>query len=332
MHQFTNNSSCKLGAPLDSGATSFTATGAAALTFAPTVSGKFQMATLEDPLTPGVYEIVKVTARSGYDFTVERAQEGTAARSWPAGTSLRARITAGMLGAFVQNQNIIEPRFEDALILPGYQVSTATQDDTGHLMPNVFSSTVTCMTHEVELGEVPAWAASTSYKHGQIVRPTTANGKQYRLRISDASVTSLLSPGTEPTFGASAVDFGDGSGLGQWIPADVSSTGGVMLCLPPAAENIRLYIDEIGVICDEKTAKNSPYINCGTADNGTIVHASSIISSFQPTANAGARQKFGTLPTGHVRGIVWRLSSDPATGGLFRCRFYFKGMFVEALP
>jgi len=336
MHQFTNNSSCKLGSSLASGATTFTATGAAALTFAPTVSGKFQMATLEDPLTPGVYEIVKVTARSGYDFTVERAQEGTTARSWPAGTSLRARVTAGMLGAFVQNQNIIAPRFEDALILPGYNVATATQDDTGYLMPNVFSSTVTCMTHEVELGEVPAWAASTVYKHGQIVRPTTANGKQYRLRISDASVTSLVSPGAEPTFGASAVDFGDGSGLGQWIPADVSTTGGVMLCLPPSAENIMLYIDEVGVICDERTSASVPYINCGTADNGAIVHPSNISTDLQlTTANAsGARQKlYGSLPTAHVRGIVWRLAAGGvATGGRYRCRFYFKGMFVEKLP
>ena len=333
MHQFTNNSFCTLGSALAAGSTTFTAVGASALTFAPTVSGKFQMATLEDPLTPGVYEIVKVTARSGYDFTVVRAQEGTTARAWPAGTSLRARVTAGMLGTFVQNQNIIAPRFDDALILPGYDVATATQDDNGHFMSNVFSSTVTCMTHEVELGAVPTWAASTVYKHGQIVQPTTPNGKQYRLRISDPDTPSLVSPGAEPTFGLSAVDFGDGSGLGQWIPSDVSSTGGVMLCLPAWASNILLYVDEIGVICDERTVSSSPYINCGTADNGSIVNAAVISSSLQLTANSsGARQKFGSLPTNPVRGIVWRLASVAATDGLYRCRFYLKGMFVEKLP
>ncbi len=30
-------------------------------------------------------------------------------------------------------------------------------------------------------------------------------------------------------------------------------------------------IDEIGVICDEKTVVSLPYINCGTADNGAIM-------------------------------------------------------------
>lgn len=332
MHQFTNNSFCTLGAALSSGGTTFTAVGDGALLFAPTTAGRFQMATLEDPFMPGVYEIVKITARSAYDFTVVRGQEGTLPRSWAAGTRLSARVTAGMLQAFPQNQNVLAPRFADALTLSGYSVAAATQDDNGFLIPQIMSYPVVCMTHEAELGVVPTWTASTVYKHGQIVQPTTPNGRQYRLRISDPATTSLVSPGSEPAFGASAVDFGDGSGIGRWIPADVSATGGVMLCLPGSAANILLYIDEIGVICDERTVASSPYLTVGTADGGVVVNPTSVHNN-QLTANGpGERQKFSNLPTNHVRGLVFRLSGAAATGGVYRCRFYFKGMFVEKLP
>lgn len=106
-----------------------------------------------------------------------------------------------------------------------------------------------------------------------------------------------------------------------------------MLCIPSAITNMQLYIDEIGVICDERTVASSPYINCGTANNGAVVNGDVISSGLQLAANAANEQyKFGSLPTSPVRGLVWRLSSAAATGGVYRCRFYFKGMFVETLP
>jgi hypothetical protein len=43
------------------------------------------------------WEIVKVTAKSGSDLTIERGQEGTLARSWTSGTLFAARLTAGPL-------------------------------------------------------------------------------------------------------------------------------------------------------------------------------------------------------------------------------------------
>lgn len=41
------------------------------------------------------WEIVKVTGRVGLSLTVDRGQEGIAARAWPAGTVLQMRLTAG---------------------------------------------------------------------------------------------------------------------------------------------------------------------------------------------------------------------------------------------
>lgn len=330
MHQFTNNSSCKLGSSLASGATTFTATGAAALTFAPTVSGKFQMATLEDPLTPGVYEIVKVTARSGYDFTVERAQEGTTARSWPAGTSLRARVTAGMLGAFIQDVGATTGRIAGGTAIAGYPVMQSPQDDLGSLVPSSMTPEVFCATHSVELGPLPAWAPSTVYKHGDVVRPTTANGLQYRLKISDPSVASLVSPATQPSFGSTAVAFGDAGGYGTWIPSNPLNTP-ILLCIAPA--NVGIYLSEVGFICDLYDGPgggSAPWVSIGTAADGAVVDATAIASSYQMQAinAAGYRFQFGSLPKTPVRGLSFKLAvTGPA--GRTRGRFYFKGMLVE---
>ena len=49
-----------------------------------------------------LYEIVKVTARSGNSCTVVRAQEGTAAVDWPAGTIAENLYTKAMAGSSVQ--------------------------------------------------------------------------------------------------------------------------------------------------------------------------------------------------------------------------------------
>ena len=45
------------------------------------------------------WEIVKCTARSGDGMTLQRAQEGTTARNWPAGTRVEMRLTAGSMAA-----------------------------------------------------------------------------------------------------------------------------------------------------------------------------------------------------------------------------------------
>lgn len=46
-------------------------------------------------------EIMRVTATAGGVLTVERGQEGTAARAWPAGTRVEMRLTAGVLAALI---------------------------------------------------------------------------------------------------------------------------------------------------------------------------------------------------------------------------------------
>lgn len=63
-------------------------------------NGDFFLATLiaVDPSgNETAWEIVKVVANESNEWLVQRAQEGTTARLWPAGTRVEARLTAGSL-------------------------------------------------------------------------------------------------------------------------------------------------------------------------------------------------------------------------------------------
>lgn len=48
----------------------------------------------------GLYEVVKIKARDGIELVIERAQEGTTARAWPAGTPVGMTLTAGTAQRF----------------------------------------------------------------------------------------------------------------------------------------------------------------------------------------------------------------------------------------
>lgn len=65
-------------------------------------SGSFFLATLIEPNANGnevAWEIIKVIDRNGNTLSVVRGQEGTAARAWPDGAVIEARLTAGTLAA-----------------------------------------------------------------------------------------------------------------------------------------------------------------------------------------------------------------------------------------
>lgn len=100
---FANNAYGSLGATLASGATSLTlATGQGARFPSPT-GGDFFLLTLVGLDSNGnenAWEIVKVTGRSTDALTIVRAQEGTTAATWIAGTRAELRATAGTLDSF----------------------------------------------------------------------------------------------------------------------------------------------------------------------------------------------------------------------------------------
>lgn len=64
--------------------------------------GAIQTLTITDPANPEVMEIVAMTRADGSSFRVKRGLEGTTPLTWPEGSVVEARITAGMLNSFMQ--------------------------------------------------------------------------------------------------------------------------------------------------------------------------------------------------------------------------------------
>lgn len=56
-----------------------------------------------------VFEIVRVTGRSGDVLTVVRGQEGTSAQTWAAGSSVNMRVTKGTMEALAQREELTAP-------------------------------------------------------------------------------------------------------------------------------------------------------------------------------------------------------------------------------
>lgn len=95
--KITNNATSVLAGSIDDSVTTFSVASGAGALF-PTLGGDDWF-----PLTivnaDGDYEIVRCTERSGDLFTVTRAQEGTAAASFDAGSRVDLRLTAAAITA-----------------------------------------------------------------------------------------------------------------------------------------------------------------------------------------------------------------------------------------
>lgn len=86
-----------------------------------------QLATLTHTDLPGEYEVIRITSRTGNEFTVERGVEKITgsdpesraiqggARYWPAGAKMSARVTAGTLAAVATGQGVVSR--ENSVIL-----------------------------------------------------------------------------------------------------------------------------------------------------------------------------------------------------------------------
>lgn len=97
---FSNTASATLASSISTSATAITvSTGLGAL-FPTVVAGTYFYATLTD--SSNNLEIVKVTGRAADILTVVRGQEGTAARAYAAADKIELRLTAAVMGNFVQ--------------------------------------------------------------------------------------------------------------------------------------------------------------------------------------------------------------------------------------
>lgn len=355
MHLFSNNSVCALSTGISDVATTFTTTDPAAAGFAYLAAwtGGHQYATFTDPSDSSAIEIIKIKEHNGGNFTVERGMEGTSPRAWGVGAVLSARITAEMLRSFVQadldangmsirampgqgNSISIGGEFaaastlayaglailaksrniERAWIIGGFPVLQASEAENTFYMEDRLSQPAIYGSFSVDLGVPPTWGPSTTYTHGDVVVPTTPDGNQYRLNIQDGSTNSITSSATEPTWGTTSPDD-----FYTW--ETVSLAGAVTRMLPMSG--VRVYVEEVGFICSAYTASSAPTVSIGTSDDVTAYANAVALSSI---TGANTRHRILTNFAAGAKGLAFRLDTA-ASGGVFRGRFYFKGLFVE---
>lgn len=100
--QLKNNASGTLATAINASDTGIVLTTGNGASFPALGASDYFYATLES--TGGTQEIVKVTARSGDSLTIARAQEGTTANSFAAGSRIELRVTVGSVVGYVQDR------------------------------------------------------------------------------------------------------------------------------------------------------------------------------------------------------------------------------------
>lgn len=102
--KLANNAVSTLPASITDDATVISVQGADAGRFPVLAPGDWHPATIID--AAGNMEVVRVTGRAGSALTIERAQEGTTAKAFPAGARIDVRITAGVFASIADRDEL----------------------------------------------------------------------------------------------------------------------------------------------------------------------------------------------------------------------------------
>lgn len=131
-----NNATSVLAGSIDDAATTFSVASGAGAKFPTLTAGDWFPLTIVNG--DGDYEIVRCTDRSGDLFTVTRAQEGTSAAAFDAGSRVDLRLTAAAIADFLLTDlsNLADP--EGARAALGLAIATAAE-----LLSNANSDVIT---------------------------------------------------------------------------------------------------------------------------------------------------------------------------------------------
>lgn len=334
MHRFTNNGVAALAVAIDASVGTITLGAGDGYRFAAinASSGDVQHLTLTSPELPDVVEIIAVYGRVfGTDvLEVQRGMDGTAAVAWPAGATVSARVTAGMLESFAQGS------FDGYLSIPE-GIVPLSRDISGtqfvvqrhsHAGGPAFANTgleTFWLSPRVNLGVVQAWAPEGSYYEGDVVIPTVPNGFQYVLSMDNYLLwgPSIVSETTEPVWPTVAGNsVGDGqSRRGQWVAADlaVGLLGGDI-------EATAILLSEVGFICANTVGVTAPPSISVTDYGGSVA-----LVAAQPLSAISAANdvhRFNALPGKMIDTMRFKLNA-PAVGGPFSGWFYAKGAIIQ---
>lgn len=325
-----------------------------------------QLATLTHASNPGAYEVVEISARDGFTFTVTRGVEEYR-WDWPIGTKMSARVTAKTLNSFPQVMPT--PSFQKALVLDSEScvVDFPNSGDTGDESP------VDC-----SAGNSFVFAGrSTLGRTVQISRYPVLQVEQLGIRDAyrgDAQDLNMSYPSVGGTF---HLDLGDpiawsaettyqrgsvvvpavANGFQYWMEApalgrefqsgstepafaagvveESNSESGALPALWRSTampieftQNLgyQLVVTEVGFIASKVTSASVPAISIGTEANPT--RFASNVSLSQITGGSGVHRIPIAVGGDLVDELVYKVDT-PAAGGQFLGRFYWRGFFVE---
>lgn len=342
--QYSNSAKGTLAIGIDSIGTTITLDDTpGAYNFGYVGEGDFKRATITGA-DPDVYEIVYITASDGIslDLTIERGQEGTRQLTWGVGSEISCRVTSGMLGNFLQQDEhgVVRSRPgrpSDTFVVNGRVGGSCEVMLAGyHALPLVTARPTTNtsaqdrnMTREsvggslfVDLGDsIPTWVANRYYSERTIVRPTTPDGYVYLLEPFTEYEAAQSS--TEPSWsmgsGVTEATFG-GTPSGSWLPLPDP----LVVNLTFAGPSSKLLLSEVGFICmGYNTVTTPPSVSVGVP--GDLTRFANAVSLTGVTA-ADKVWRVPVTTDELVSRLVFTLNTA-ATGSLTG-RFYWRGAFI----
>lgn len=307
---FSNNSITLLTDTLTSGGESASLLDGS--NFSTPTSEEYEIAVLDDGVN---IELIKISARSGNTITIEeRGLEGSTPAEFVTGSFIRVGTTKGFLENLVHGEFTIEDTTKiignDYVALPdnsfGDENSTVTANASAQ--PHVFTGPPVCL-------GVNSWTASTVYKIGAVVTPTTPNNYSYYVSVAGTS------SGTEPASWSTTPYAEVTDGGVTWICIDPTD---VVIKLP---DRIVFIPTELGFIGQGDTASATiqPYVSFGiTSDPDKWLTTTQTSELTGPYSG----QKFDPVNSEGASILVAGLTTvgDGATIG----RFYWRGICVES--
>ena len=227
---------------------------------------------------PGAFEIVALigtdegAADPAKAFLVERGFEDTYPRGWPAGATLSARVTAGMLDSFATKST--GGYFRPA----GFELESESFGIVGNpAIRRNFPTLLDSPTYDwhragnslavcgasvfVDLGVPRVWGAGANYRHGDVVQPPVANGYQY---WASTNASYIGNPEADFSNPGDVVPFIGRTGQqhGAWMPMATPLDFSARLEMD---SGVFLAVDEVGFIVSNANASTVPTVSIGSA-------------------------------------------------------------------
>ncbi len=319
-HVFSNNAVTTLSAGISDSDETIYLTSVVA--FSQLYAGEVQALTISDPSGGQEPEIVLAyESGEGDQRTVSRGEDGTAAKAWPAGSIVSARVTAGMLESFDQTTRKSGVTESHAGNLTGVNWLGSDVVQSGGVPVLQYSAhalrTEANVSHEVvaslmpvELGTVAIWEAETPYKGFDIVVPPTPDGMQYCFQPAEKNSTSWKS------------SWDDADDNGAWVGRNVGNIEAYVMPDSLCA----LVVTEVGFICTAYGSGSAPVVSIGADGDSTRFAASVALSQF---TDGGEIHRIPVPAGGALVHDRLQFSLVTPSSASLVGMFYWRGFFVQ---